>query len=488
MVLHPADSTKATGVVDARVIAVLLAQVAGLVGQAVVVGGADGLGRLPRQAVSPVRVPVGPFGALALVRAWQVGAAGSLGARRGCQLRALVNVSADPVRQQPVATWANAEASLPASVDALLVLRAGVGRGAVSARGDAVVVFPLKNGRAAAVASVHAEQVPWALELVRASHQLVAIGARVARVSGRALAGGLVVDHSAPGMLPTGTRQQAGVVTFQHRDVASLVAWTVTVSRAFPFRWLTSGMERFAGRSWWAGAVVAAHVVVALRSTSTGEGVLLTLVYVPADAVWQENESLGADAEARVAAFIHALLVFRAWVGRRTVDARQEAEGVPLPKGSRAATPIAEALQIAGAFLIVSAVPGNGALDVRVPSKPTWTEALWPVVDTSALSSTTTNAGFEAGVVALLGEGVAGLAVLAVGVAGAPLDALAAAAVVGVARQAVGAAALVASGKVGTHGTMGTGPAAVQALVDVLALGVHAHISRSTVMILSAFG
>lgn len=234
--------------------------------------------------------------------------------------------------------------------------------------------------------------------------------------------------------------------------------------------------------------MVAAHVVVALRSTSTGEGVLLTLVYVPADAVWQENESLGADAEARVAAFIHALLVFRAWVGRRTVDARQEAEGVPLPKGSRAATPIAEALQIAGAFLIVSAVPGNGALDVRVPSKPTWTEALWPVVDTSALSSTTTNAGFEAGVVALLGEGVAGLAVLAVGVAGAPLDALAAAAVVGVARQAVGAAALVASGKVGAHSTVGTGPAAVQALVDVLALGVHAHISRSTVMICSAFG
>lgn len=38
---------------------------------------------------------------------------------------------------------------------------------------------------------------------------------------------------------------------------------------------------------------------------------------------------------------------------------------------------------------------------------------------------------------------------------------------VGVARQAVGAAALVASGKVGAHGTVGTGPAAVQALVDV---------------------
>lgn len=98
MVLHTADGTKAARVVDARVVAVLLAQVAGLVRQAVVVGGADGLGRLPGQAVSPVGVPVGPFGALALVRARQVGAAGSLGARKGRQLRALVNVSADPVR------------------------------------------------------------------------------------------------------------------------------------------------------------------------------------------------------------------------------------------------------------------------------------------------------------------------------------------------------------------------------------------------------
>lgn len=97
MVLYPADCTKAAGVVDARVIAVLLSQVAGLVGQAVVVGGADGLGRLPGQAVSPVGVSVGALGAVALVSARQVGAAGSLGAGRGRQLRALVNVPADAV-------------------------------------------------------------------------------------------------------------------------------------------------------------------------------------------------------------------------------------------------------------------------------------------------------------------------------------------------------------------------------------------------------
>lgn len=120
--------------------------------------------------------------------------------------------------------------------------------------------------------------------------------------------------------------------------------------------------------------------------------------------------------------------------------------------------------------MIVSTVPSDGALDVRVSSEPTWTEALGPVVDTSTLGSTTANTGFEAGIVALLGEGVAGLAVLAVGVARAPLDALAAAAVVGVAHQAVGAAALVAARQVGAAGTVGTGATAVQALVDVLAL------------------
>lgn len=413
---------------------------------------------------------MGQLGAVALVGARQVCAAGSLGAGRGRQLRALVNVSADPIGQQPVATWANTESSLPASVDALLVFRARVGGGTVSADGNAVVVFPLENWRAAAVASVHAEQVPWALELMRASDQLVAEGARVARVSRRAFAGGLVVDNSAPGMFSTGTGQQAGVVTFQHRDVTSPVVWTVTISCAFPFRWLTSSVERFASCSRRARAVEAAHIVVTLGSTCTGERMLLTLVYVSAGAVWQENKSLGADAEARVAALIHTLLVFGAWVGRRTVDAGQEAEGVPLPEGSRAAAPITEALQIPGAFLIVSTVPSDGALDVRISSEPTWTEALRPVVDTSTLGSTTANTGFEAGIVALLGESVAGLAVLAVGVARAPLDALAAAAVVRVAHQAVGAAALVAARQVGAAGTVGTGAAAVQALVDVLAL------------------
>lgn len=305
---------------------------------------------------------------------------------------------------------------------------------------------------------------------MRASNQLVAVGARVARVPGRALAGGLVVDHSTPGVLSAGPRPQAGVVTFQHRDVTGLVVWAVTISCAFPFRWLTSSVERFASRSRRARAVVAAHVVVTLGSARTRERVLLTLVYVPADTAWQENESLGADAEARVAAFVHALLVFGARVGRRAVDAGQEAEGVPLPEGSWAAASITEALEVAGAFLVVSTVPGDGALDVRVSSEPTRTEALWPVVDASTFGSTTANTGFEAGVIALLGEGVAGLGVLAVGVARAALDALAAAAVVGVAHQAVGAAALVASRKVGARSAMGAGAPAMQALVDVLAL------------------
>lgn len=71
--------------------------------------------------------------------------------------------------------------------------------------------------------------------------------------------------------------------------------------------------------------------------------------------------------------------------------------------------------------------------------------------------------------VALLGEGVAGLAVLAVGVPGAALDALSAAPVVRVAHQVVGAAALVAARQVAAGGTVGARAQAMQALVDVCA-------------------
>lgn len=108
------------------IIAILLSKVTGLVQGAVLVRGANRLEWLLEQAVSPVRVAMGWLGALALKRSWQVDAACSLGAGWWRQLRALVDVSADTVGQQPVATRTHAESRLPSSVDALFVLWAWV--------------------------------------------------------------------------------------------------------------------------------------------------------------------------------------------------------------------------------------------------------------------------------------------------------------------------------------------------------------------------
>lgn len=59
---------------------------------------------------------------------------------------------------------------------------------------------------------------------------------------------------------------------------------------------------------------------------------------------------------------------------------------------------------------------------------------------------------------------------------------------VGVAYQVIGAAALVAARQVAAGGTVGARAQAVQALVDVFALLVHAHVSCTTVAVFRALG
>lgn len=59
---------------------------------------------------------------------------------------------------------------------------------------------------------------------------------------------------------------------------------------------------------------------------------------------------------------------------------------------------------------------------------------------------------------------------------------------VGVAHQVVGAAALVAARQVAAGGTVGARAQAMQALVDVFALLVDAHISRAAVAVFRALG
>lgn len=140
------------------------------------------------QAVSMVRVAFRRRRTLALKGAGQVDADGTPRARRWSKLSALINVPADTVWLQPVAPWADAEASLPACVDALLVDGTWVGCGTVSAGGNAVVVFPVEDRRTSTVAIVQAKKVSWTLELVWAANQLMTVDLRVARIPRRALA------------------------------------------------------------------------------------------------------------------------------------------------------------------------------------------------------------------------------------------------------------------------------------------------------------
>lgn len=448
----------------------MLSEVTGLMQGAVIVCCANRLGWLPGQAVSPVWVTVGQLGALALEGSWQVDAACSLGAGWRCQFRALVDVSADTIRQQPVTTRTHAESRLPSSVDTLLMLWAWVCRRAVLAGSYAKVIFPLESWWAAAVAAIHAKQVPRAVELVGASNQFKAVVARVSSVSRRTFTGSFVVDRSATCVFSTGSRHQAGIVTFQHVNIASLAAGTVVVMCAFSLGWFTSSMEGFSCSSRWARAMVAAHIIVALGTVGAREWMLFTLVNVSAHPVRQESKSLGTDAEASVAAFVHALLVFRARIGCGAVDASQDAEVVLLPEWSWTATTITKALQVSRAFLVAGTRPGNSALDVGVSSKPAWAEALRPVVDTPALGRPTTHTWLETSIVTLLRQSVARFTVLAVGVARAALDALSAAPVVGVTHQVVGTAALVTARQVCARSTMRAWATAMQTLVDVFTL------------------
>lgn len=182
------------------------------------------------------------------------------------------------------------------------------------------------------------------MELMWASNQLVAVAVGTARIPCGTFARRLVVDYSTPRMFSTSARQQAWIITFQHGNVTGLVVWTVIVVCAFSLWWLTSRVEGFPSGSWWACAVVASYIVVALGTMSAGEWMLLTLVDVSAHSIWQEGESLGADTESCVAAFVHTLLVFWTWVGCGAVHACQDAEVVLLPEGSWATTPIPKAL------------------------------------------------------------------------------------------------------------------------------------------------
>uniref|UniRef100_A0A6B0V924 Putative secreted protein n=1 Tax=Ixodes ricinus TaxID=34613 RepID=A0A6B0V924_IXORI len=245
-------------------------------------------------------------------------------------------------------------------------------------------------------------------------------------------------------------------------------------------------MERLSRRAWRARALVAANVVVALSTVRARERVLLAFVDVPADSIVHQNKSLGADAEAHLAALVDALLVLRAGIGRGAVDARQNAEIVPLQERLRATAAISEALKVSWTLVVMDARSSNGALHVGISTKSTGAVAFWAVIHTTAFGTTTADTRLQASVVALLGKGVAGLVVFAVGVPGAALDALTATPVVGVAHQVVGAAALVAARQVAAGGTVGARAQAVQALVDVFALLVDAHISRAAVAVFQA--
>lgn len=247
-------------------------------------------------------------------------------------------------------------------------------------------------------------------------------------------------------------------------------------------------MERLPSCAWWAGAMVAANVVVALSTVRTWERMLVAFVDISADSVRRQNESLGADAEAHFTALVDTLLVFRTRIGRGAIDARKNAEVVPLQEWPWTATAVSKTLEVSWTLMVVDARSSNGTLHVRISTKSTGAVALWAMIHATALGATTTDAGFQTSIIALLGEGVARLVVLAVGVPGAALDALSAASVVGVSYQVVGAAALVAAREVAAGGTVGARAQAVQALVDVFTFLIDAHISCAAVAVFRALG
>lgn len=233
--------------------------------------------------------------------------------------------------------------------------------------------------------------------------------------------------------------------------------------------------------------MVAADRVVALGARGARERLLLALVDISADSVGHQDEALGADAEPDGLAFVNAFLVFRARVGGRAVDARQNAEVVLLLlEGARAAASVAETLQVSGALVLVDAGTRDGTFHVRIATQAARARAPRPVVRAATLGSPAAHAGLQARIVALLREGVASLAVLAVRIAAASRDGLAAASAVRVAHQAAGAVALVAPGKIGAGCPVSAGAPSVEAFVDIFALFVGAHVSRSAVQVFGA--
>lgn len=320
-----------------------------------------------------------------------------------------------------------------------------------------------------------------------AANQLVTIGLRIARVACRTLANCLVVDHPALGMLSAGTRKQARVEAFENSRITSLVCWTVVICGAFSSGWLTSCPERLPGSSWLACTMVTANVVMALSTICTWEGVLLTLVHISADSVMRQNESFRADTEANLAAVIDTLLVVRARVRRCAVDAGQDAKVIPLLEWAWAATAVSQALQVARALVVVDAGTSDRALHIGVSSKSTGAEALWAMVDTPTFGTTSTDTRFQAGLVALLREGVAGFVVFAISVVATALDTLAAAPVVRISYQVVGAVALEAARQVATSGAMRTGSSTVKALIDIFTFVVDTHVACTTMTIFCAF-
>lgn len=124
---------------------------------------------------------------------------------------ALVDVSAHPVRLQLKSSGTDAEALLVPDVDAVLVLRAGVGRRAVSAGQDAELSDTVVVGRTATGAARQADEVARAVVVHTANFHSQTSDQRIACVARRTDADSLVVLHTAHRFEATGV-VDAGVI------------------------------------------------------------------------------------------------------------------------------------------------------------------------------------------------------------------------------------------------------------------------------------
>lgn len=269
------------------------------------------------------RIAHGAGRADAIVAALQIDAVGVRGARVAYR-DALVDVPAGTVWLQFKSTGTDAEALLRTHVDAVLVLRARVCRGAVTAGQDTEFSHTIVVGRTAAGVVGQADEISGAVVVYAADLHSDASHEGVPGVARRADAHGLVLLHAADGR-EAARVVEARIVTVSPGQIASFVKGALVVrGAAGDLSRRAVSLVRVAHGTLRALALKRSRQVHALRSLCARLQ-FGTLVDVRASAVGSQAIAPRADAEAALPSRVDALLVWPARVCGGTVPAHGNA-------------------------------------------------------------------------------------------------------------------------------------------------------------------